>query len=182
MKNIANLVTWIRLLLVPTVIVCFYSELEFAHFWAALFFTLASLSDWLDGYLARSLGIASEFGAFLDPIADKLLVVVVLIVLVASYQSLVFAAVVLVSREILISALREWMAEKGKRNLVRVDFVGKLKTTLQMISIIALLLSTDASPSWIWVLGFIGIHIASLISVYSMFIYFKRAWGPLIKS
>ena len=181
MKNIANLVTWLRLFLVPAVIVCFFSELGMANFWAALLFTIASLSDWLDGYLARSMGITSEFGAFLDPIADKLLVVAVLIVLVASYQSLVFAAVVLISREILISALREWMAEKGKRSLVKVGFSGKLKTTLQMISIIALLLNTEANPRWIWDLGFIGIHLAALISVYSMLIYFKKAWEPLIK-
>ena len=79
---------------------CFFSELELANFWAALLFTIASLSDWLDGYLARSMDITSEFGAFLDPIADKLLVVAVLIVLVATYQSLVFVAVILVSGDI----------------------------------------------------------------------------------
>ena len=178
--NPANLVTYVRLLLVPAVIVCFYSELAFANYWAALLFTIASLSDWLDGYLARSMGVTSEFGAFLDPIADKLLVVAVLVVLVASYQSLVFATVILISREILISALREWMAEKGKRSLVKVGFSGKLKTTIQMVSIIALLLYSENSPKWIWDLGFIGIHISALISVYSMLIYFKRAWKPLI--
>ena len=181
MINIPNLVTWSRLFLVPAVIMCFFSELELANFWAALLFAIASLSDWLDGYLARSMDITSEFGAFLDPIADKLLVVAVLIVLVATYQSLVFVALILISREILISALREWMAEKSRRNLVRVGFSGKLKTTLQMISIIALLLNTEDNPKWIWDLGFIGIHIAALISVYSMLIYFKRAWEPLIK-
>ena len=178
--NPANLVTYVRLLLVPAVIVCFYSELAFANYWAAFLFTIASLSDWLDGYLARSMGVTSEFGAFLDPIADKLLVVAVLIVLVASYQSLVFATVILISREILISALREWMSEKGKRSLVKVGFSGKLKTTVQMVSIIALLLNSENSAKWIWDLGFIGIHISALISVYSMLIYFKRAWKPLI--
>ena len=179
--NIANLVTCFRLFLVPAVIVCFFSEIALANFWAALLFTIASLSDWLDGYLARSMNITSEFGAFLDPIADKLLVVAVLVVLVASYQSLVFATVILISREILISALREWMAEKGKRNLVKVGFSGKLKTTVQMVSIIALLLHSENNPRWIWDLGFIGIHAAALISVYSMLIYFKKAWKPLIK-
>ena len=178
--NPANLVTYVRLLLVPAVIVCFYSELAFANYWAALLFTIASLSDWLDGYLARSMGVTSEFGAFLDPIADKLLVVAVLVVLVASYQGLVFATLILISREILISALREWMAEKGNRSLVKVGFSGKLKTTVQMVSIIALLLNSENSPEWIWDLGFVGIHIAALISVYSMLIYFKRAWKPLI--
>ena len=144
-------------------------------------FLIASITDFFDGYLARLLSVQSNFGKVLDPIADKLLVVTVLIVLVASYQSLVVVAVILISREILISALREWMAEKGQRNLVRVGFSGKLKTTLQMISIIALLLNTEDNPKWIWDLGFIGIHIAALISVYSMLIYFKRAWKPLIK-
>ena len=177
--NVANLVTYFRLFLVPAVIVCFFSEFALANFWAAFLFTIASLSDWLDGYLARSMGITSEFGAFLDPIADKLLVVAVLVVLVSSYQSLVFASVILISREILISALREWMAEKGKRGLVKVGFSGKLKTTVQMVSIIALLLYSENNPRWIWELGFIGIHIAALISLYSMLVYFGKAWKPL---
>ena len=177
--NIANLVTFFRLALVPGVILCFFSDLALANYWAALLFTIASLSDWLDGYLARSMGIASEFGAFLDPIADKLLVVVVLVILVASYKSLVLATVVLISREILISALREWMAEKGKRDLVAVGFSGKLKTTVQMVSIIALLLYADNMPPWVWDVGFVGIHLSACISVYSMLIYFKRAWSPL---
>jgi len=177
--NPANLVTFFRLALIPGVILCFFSELSLANFWAALLFTIASLSDWLDGYLARSMGITSDFGAFLDPIADKLLVVAVLVVLVASYKSLVFATVILISREILISALREWMAEKGKRDLVAVGFSGKLKTTVQMISVIALLLYADNTPGWVWEIGFIGIHLSALISVYSMLVYFKRAWSPL---
>lgn len=177
--NWANVVTIIRLVLIPVVVLCFYSGMPASNFWAAFLFTIASLSDWLDGFLARKLDLASDFGAFLDPIADKLLVVVVLIVLVTTYESLVIAAVVLISREILISALREWMTLKGRRNLVSVEFSGKLKTSIQMIAIIALLLFGADMPQWVWQLGFLGIHLAALISIYSMVVYFKNAWRTL---
>ena len=177
--NYANLVTYARLLLIPLVILCFYSTLPYAHFWAALLFTLASLSDWLDGFLARRLSQASEFGAFLDPVADKLLVAIVLIMLVAVYPSLLLATAVIISREVLISALREWMAMKGKRDAVAVAFSGKLKTTMQMIAIIALLLVTPEYPEWFWQFGFALLHVAALLSVYSMIRYFRNAWKTL---
>ena len=177
--NWANLVTYLRLLLIPLVILCFFSGLPNANFWAALLFTLASLSDWLDGYLARRLNQISEFGAFLDPVADKLLVVIVLIMLVAAYPSLLLAAVVIIAREILISALREWMASRGQREAVAVAFSGKLKTTLQMIAIIGLLLYIPAYPNWFWQIAFVLIHVAALFSVYSMYHYFRAAWSSL---
>ena len=177
--NWANIVTIFRLLLIPGVAFCFYSDMASSNFWAALLFTIASLSDWLDGYLARRLELTSDFGAFLDPIADKLLVVVALIILVAAYESLLVATVILISREILVSGLREWMGAKGKRGLVTVEFSGKLKTTVQMIAIIALLLFGPNMPQWIWQLGFLGIHLAALISIYSMAVYFKKAWEAL---
>ncbi len=107
--NWANQVTYIRLLLIPLVIACFYSGLPNANLLTALLFTIASLSDWVDGYLARRLNQASDFGAFLDPVADKLLVTIVLIMLVSVYSSLLLATVVIVTRELAISALREWM-------------------------------------------------------------------------
>jgi CDP-diacylglycerol--glycerol-3-phosphate 3-phosphatidyltransferase len=177
--NWANAVTIIRVILIPVVAVCYYSELPASNFWAALLFAIASISDWLDGYLARKLDLASDFGAFLDPIADKLLVVVVLIMLVAAHSSLLIATIVLISREILISGLREWMSTKGRRDLVTVGFSGKLKTTIQMIAIVALLLGDIDRPQWLWQLGLFGIYLAALISVYSMVIYFKNAWETL---
>ena len=177
--NWANLATYLRILLIPVVIACFYSTIPSANIWAAILFSIASLTDWLDGYLARKLNQGSDFGAFLDPVADKLLVTVVLIVLVTSYPVLLIATAVIISRELLISALREWMAGKGNRRVVEVAFSGKLKTTLQMIAIIALLLANDDYPRWIWDVGFYAIHFAALLSVYSMLLYFKNAWGFL---
>ena len=174
--NWANLATYLRIMLIPVVIACFHSTIPSANIWAAVLFSIASVTDWLDGFLARKLDQGSEFGAFLDPVADKLLVTVVLIMLVASYPVLLFATAVIITRELLISALREWMAGKGKRGVVEVAFSGKLKTTVQMIAIIALLLANDDYPRWIWDVGFSALHFAALLSVYSMLLYFKNAW------
>ena len=177
--NWANQVTYLRLLLIPSVVLVFYSTFPYSNVWAAILFAIASLSDWLDGYLARKLKQTSEFGAFLDPVADKLLVVVVLIMLVTAYPGLLVATVIIIMREILISALREWMATRGKRDAVAVAFSGKLKTTVQMIAVIALLLYTPAFPQWFWQLSFLLIHVAALFSIYSMVHYFRGAWSTL---
>ena len=177
--NWANQVTYLRLLLIPSVVLVFYSTFPYSNVWAGILFAIASLSDWLDGYLARKLKQTSEFGAFLDPVADKLLVVVVLIMLVTAYPGLLVATVIIIMREILISALREWMATRGKRDAVAVAFSGKLKTTVQMIAVIALLLYTPAFPQWFWQLSFLLIHVAALFSIYSMVHYFRGAWGTL---
>lgn len=180
--NWANQVTLLRILLIPVVIGCYYSPLPSASLWAAILFTVASLTDWLDGYLARKLGLASEFGAFIDPVADKLLIAAVLIMLVAVYPILLVATVVIIARELLISALREWMAGKGKRDIVAVAYIGKLKTTVQMIAMIALLSFSDQYPQWLWQIGLIGIHFAAVLSVYSMLLYFRNAWEYLKES
>ena len=177
--NWANLVTYVRLLLIPVVVVVYYSDLPAPNVWAALLFAVASLSDLLDGYLARRLNLTSEFGAFLDPVADKLLVAIVLIMLVENYPVLLAATTVIIGREILISALREWMATRGKRSAVAVAFSGKLKTTVQMIAIIALILAAPQYPPIFWELGLVLIHIAALLSLYSMFHYFRNAWSVL---
>ena len=177
--NWANQVTYLRLLLIPLVIACFYSGLSNANLLAALLFTMASLSDWLDGYLARRLNQTSDFGAFLDPVADKLLVVIVLIMLVTVYSNLLLATAVIIAREIIMSALREWMALKGQREAVAVAFSGKLKTTVQMIAIILLLLATPHYLGWLWQLGLILLYLATVLSVYSMLQYLKRAWPTL---
>lgn len=173
--NWANQVTYFRLLLIPLVVVSYHSELGHSNLIAAFLFTLASLSDWLDGYLARRLNQTSEFGAFLDPVADKLLVVTVLVMLVGENKVLLLPSIVIIARELLISALREWMASKGHREAVAVAFSGKLKTTFQMIAIILLMLVTDATPEWILLLGYVMITIAALLSLYSALHYFKAA-------
>jgi len=177
--NWANLVTYFRLLLIPLVVVSYHSELVHSSAIAAFLFTLASLSDWLDGYLARKMNLSSEFGAFLDPVADKLLVVTVLILLVENQSGLLPATIVIIGREILISALREWMASRGHRDAVAVAFSGKLKTTFQMIAIVILLLVSEITPEWMFWLGFGMIYIAAVLSLWSAMHYFKAAGAYL---
>ena len=173
--NWANLITYFRMLLIPMVVLSYYSELQYANMMAAMLFSLASLSDWLDGYLARRLNQTSEFGAFLDPVADKLLVVTVLIMLVGELNPLLVPTIVIIAREVLISALREWMATRGHREAVAVAFSGKLKTTFQMIAIVALILVTESCPDWLLMTGFVMISIAALLSLHSALYYFKAA-------
>lgn len=173
--NWANLITYFRMLLIPMVVLSYYSELQYANMLAAMLFALASLSDWLDGYLARRLNQTSEFGAFLDPVADKLLVVTVLIMLVGELNPLLVPTIVIIAREVMISALREWMATRGHREAVAVAFSGKLKTTFQMIAIVALILVTESSPDWLLMTGFVMISIAALLSLHSALYYFKAA-------
>lgn len=181
MINLANTVTLSRIALVPVVVVLYLAEFPNHYLWTAAVFTIASISDWLDGYLARRLNQTSEFGAFLDPVADKLLVALVLVLLVANYSTVWFIMPVsiIVGREILVSALREWMASRGKRDVVAVAFAGKLKTTVQMIAIIILLASDPSGPDIYWQIGYLGIYLAALLSLYSMFLYFRGAWGHL---
>lgn len=177
--NSANFATCSRILLIPLIVMSYYSSYQYAHLLAAVLFSIASLTDWLDGYLARKLNQASEFGAFLDPVADKVLVAVVLIMLVAVYPGLLLATAIIIVREILVSALREWMASQGQRDAVAVKFSGKLKTTVQMIAIIILLLATSSYPQWIWLSGYLLLNVSAILSLWSMFIYFKSAWPVL---
>ncbi|MXY90726.1 MAG: CDP-diacylglycerol--glycerol-3-phosphate 3-phosphatidyltransferase, partial [Gammaproteobacteria bacterium] len=150
--NIANLTTILRIVLIPVIVGYYYSNLAQGHLIAAAVFAVASLTDWLDGYLARKLDQATELGAFLDPVADKLLVVVVSLVLLATYPVLLLLPIaVIVVRELVISALREWTAARGKR--VAVAFSGKLKATIQMLAIIALLTLENGEPRLLWLLG-----------------------------
>ncbi len=181
MTNLANTVTLIRIALVPVVVVLYFAQFPGHYLWAAGVFTAASISDWLDGYLARRLNQTSEFGAFLDPVADKLLVALVLVLLVANYSTVWFILPVsiIVGREILVSALREWMASRGQRDAVAVAFAGKVKTTVQMIAIIILLASDPAGPAIFWQAGYVLIYIAAALSLYSMAMYFRSAWGKL---
>ena len=189
--NPANQITYLRLLLIPAVVLSFHSELAYSNLLAAVLFTLASLSDWLDGYLARRYELTSEFGGFLDPVADKLLVVTVLVMLVGENNSLLIPTVVIIAREVLISALREWMAGRGHREAVAVVFSGKLKTTIQMIAIIVLILVTPQAPDWMlmltgpllahWLLmsGYGMIILAAVLSLYSA-VHYLRAARPFL--
>jgi len=139
--NLPNILTLTRVLCIPLLVAVFYFAGSFAGLAAAVVFVLAAITDWLDGWLARLLKQESEFGAFLDPVADKLIVATALVLLVDHYDSiwLTLSAIVIIGREILVSALREWMARRGQSQSVAVTLMGKLKTTLQMIAITLLL-------------------------------------------
>lgn len=179
--NAANLVTCSRVLLVPVIVLVYYSGFAWSQLAAAALFAIASISDWLDGYLARKLNMASAFGAFLDPVADKLLVVMALVLLTASYPSpwFVIPVAVIIGREVFVSALREWMASRNQRDVVAVGYIGKVKTTVQMISITLLLLWTPVWPAWVLQLGYVLIYLSAALSVWSMMTYLKAAWPSM---
>lgn len=174
--NIPNLLTLLRVLLIPLFVFLFYLPAVWSHLAASAVFGLASLTDWLDGYLARRLGQTTPFGAFLDPVADKLIVAVALVLLVAEHANLwlTLPAAVIISREIVVSALREWMAELGARAQVAVSNLGKWKTAAQMTALIVLL----ACPKqWTYgvVLGYVLLFIAAVLTLWSMLKYLHAA-------
>jgi len=187
--NTPNLLTFLRIALIPAFIVAYYLARPWAHALATGLFILAALTDWLDGYLARRLEQTSPFGAFLDPVADKLMIAAALVLLVADpyvqahvWDTRLFAVVVLVilGREIAVSALREWMSEVGKRSHVAVSVIGKAKTSAQMIAI-PFLLWRD--PFWdlpVFQLGEILLYSAAALTLWSMLSYLKAAWPNLI--
>ncbi|AZZ98694.1 CDP-diacylglycerol--glycerol-3-phosphate 3-phosphatidyltransferase [Pseudoalteromonas sp. R3] len=181
MWNIPNTLTTFRLLLIPVFAVIFYLPYSWAFFAAAFIFWLASVTDILDGYLARKLEQSTPFGAFLDPVADKVMVSVALVVLATHYQNMfmTIATIVIISREIVISALREWMAEQGKRGNVAVSWMGKFKTAAQMLAIIGLIWQFEP---WMVTLSYALLAIATLLTVVSMVQYFYAARTELIKS
>jgi cardiolipin synthase (CMP-forming) len=179
--SLPNLVTWTRILLIPLIVGVFYVpddwlSPERKNLVATAIFILAAVTDWLDGYLARTLNQMSAFGAFLDPVADKLVVVGALIVLLTLGRVDMVVGLIIIGREIAISALREWMAQVGQAKSVAVAFVGKVKTVGQMIAI-PLLLYQDhlfgvIDTQW---LGTILINIAAVLTVVSMLYYMRRA-------
>lgn len=179
--NTATFITVLRVLAIPVFIAIYYSSIPNSNLIAAFIFILASLTDWLDGYLARKLNQCSDFGAFLDPVADKLLVTVTLVMLAANYTSpwFVAPAAIMVAREVLISALREWMSSTNQRDIVAVGFIGKLKTTAQMLAIIALLAANPGNFNWLLITGYVLIYISAILTLWSMFSYLKSAW-PVI--
>ena len=160
MKN--NLPTWLTLLriaLLPVIVVVFYLDYPWARPLSCVIFIIAGITDWLDGYLARLWGVESRFGAFLDPVADKLMVATVLILVVEFDQSpwLTIPAIVIIGREITVSALREWMAEMGQRGKVAVGWLGKVKTTAQITSLAMLLFLYDFLGLPIYKMGIIAL-------------------------
>lgn len=179
--NTANFMTILRILAIPVFIGVYYADFRGHYLVSSLIFILACITDWLDGYLARKLDQCTPFGAFLDPVADKILVTVALVMLAANFASpwFVIPAAIMVAREVLISALREWMAEQNKRNLVAVGWLGKVKTTVQMIAIIVLLASDPQGPVWFWGTGYVLIYTAAFLTLWSMISYLRSAWSVL---
>lgn len=180
--SLPNLLTLMRILLIPFFIGVFYLPFSWAHMAAAIIFAMAGFTDWLDGYLARRLKQISPFGAFLDPVADKLLVATSLLLLVGvkdiSYITL--PAIVIVGREIVISALREWMAEVGSRASVTVSYIGKVKTSIQMLALF-LLLAFHPEHSFLGMLGFVLLYLSAILTIWSMVVYLIISWPLLIQ-
>ena len=176
------MLTLLRIALIPVLVVVFYMPFKGHLLVAAGVFSVAAITDWIDGYLARRLGQMTAFGAFLDPVADKLMVAVALVLLVERHNDLLFtlAACVIISREIVVSALREWMAELGKRTSVAVSMIGKVKTTFQMIAIIVLLaVDAQRDGSEVLALGVLLLYIAAGLTLWSMWQYLRAAGAVL---
>ncbi|MBS0322031.1 MAG: CDP-diacylglycerol--glycerol-3-phosphate 3-phosphatidyltransferase [Proteobacteria bacterium] len=179
--NIPIALTWLRILLIPVFVGVFYLPdtllSPIAKNWVGMaVFALAAITDWADGYLARKLGEVSAFGAFLDPVADKLMVAAALIVLVWLGRAESYLAMIIIGREIAISALREWMAQLGKSRSVAVALIGKVKTVAQMVAIIALLLWVPVLPGISTALvGRLALWVAAILTLWSMFHYLRLA-------
>ncbi len=181
--NIPILLTYIRIFLIPAIVLAFYVPGKFGHVLAAIIFAFASLTDWFDGYLARNLNQTTRFGAFLDPVADKLIITIALILIVAEIGMAYIAvpAAVIIGREIIISSLREWMAEIGKKTSVTVSHIAKVKTALQMVAVGLLLLYRPGYGSKLLVYGMILLYLAVGMTLWSMFMYLKVSWPNLTK-
>lgn len=181
--NLPNSLTWTRIVLIPLVIGAYYLPLPLheQNLIATVAFIVAAVTDWFDGWLARKLGQTSTFGAFLDPVADKLMVAAALVILVQLDRADAIVAIIIVGREITISALREWMAHIGAAKSVAVSFIGKLKTTAQMVAIPMLLYSDPLFGLPIAGMGEALIWLAAALTLWSMGYYLGKAW-PEIKN
>ena len=185
MLNLPNILTLIRLGLIPVFVVLFYWPTDMSNFYAAIVFVIAALTDLLDGYLARKLKKTTKFGAFLDPVADKIIVCTALVLIVEHYslyrdvlyphlgKFITIPAMIIVSREIIVSALREWMAELGKRANVAVSWVGKWKTTIQLVAISGLIWRFNELMIYAAVTMLV---IATVLTIWSMVMYLKAGW------
>ncbi len=183
--NIPNLLTWARILMIPLFIGVYYSPWHWLapdqqNFWATTIFIAAAVTDWFDGWLARKLGQTSAFGAFLDPVADKLMVAAALVMLVQLGRVDAIIAFIIIGREIAISALREWMAKIGAAKSIAVSFIGKLKTVAQMVAIPMLLFHDRLAwldPQFVGTWLLFG---AAILTLWSMAYYLRKAIPEII--
>ncbi len=180
--NTPIILTFLRIALIPVLVLFFYLPYAWSNLIAVIVFVLAAVTDWADGFLARRWDQGSDFGAFLDPVADKLMVAVALVLLVERHPTAWFAiaAAVIIGREIVISALREWMAEMGERGRVKVSAVGKIKTIFQMVAISFLLYDDNIGVIPIAFIGEILLYIAAALTLWSMWVYLHSAWPIMV--
>ena len=179
--NIPTLITLLRILLIPVLVLVYYWPNPWTNFAAAGIFAFASITDWLDGWIARRFNMLSRFGAFLDPVADKLMVAVAL-VLAVQHQPTQWMSLwvsIIIGREIAVSALREWMAELGHRGKVKVAILGKIKTMVQMVAITCLLYREDFMGLPIFVIGEWLLALAAILTIWSALDYLRVAWPSL---
>ncbi|PID60852.1 MAG: CDP-diacylglycerol--glycerol-3-phosphate 3-phosphatidyltransferase [Gammaproteobacteria bacterium] len=180
MRNrLPTILTLLRIVLLPVIVLVFYIDAPWARPLSCLIFIVAGITDWADGYLARRWGVESRFGAFLDPVADKLMVATALILIVEFDDSswLTIPAIVIIGREITISALREWMAEMGQRGKVAVGWLGKVKTTMQIVALSLLLYLHDVFGLPTYQIGVVALQIATVLTIWSMLGYMRAAFA-----
>lgn len=186
--NIANILTSFRIICIPLLVLFFYLPVSWGQTTAALIFAVVGWTDWFDGWVARKFNMQSPLGEFLDPVADKLMVAASLVLLVEQHATIWIAApaLVIISREITVSALREWMAEYGERSAVKVVFIAKVKTLMQLSAIFFLLLAGSEAEvtrlwdhSWLYMWGYVFLYVAVALTLWSMYIYLRVTW-PLL--
>jgi len=180
--TLPNSLTILRIVLIPVLVIVFYLPGKWIPLLCSAVFGLAAVTDWLDGFLARRLKQQSVFGAFLDPVADKLMVAVALVLLVEANHNLLFSVpvAVIIGREIAVSALREWMSEIGERATVAVSIIGKIKTTAQMVAILLLLYNQPVGIIPTHLVGVTLLYVAAILTLWSMLIYLRAAWPLLV--
>ena len=180
MYTLPNTLTLLRIGFIPLFVVAFYLPIEAReqNFWATLVFFIACITDWFDGYLARKLNQSSPFGAFLDPVADKIMVAVAIVLIAVDFDTpwVTIPAIIIISREIVISALREWMAERGERSTVAVGNIGKFKTAAQMLAIGGLIWQQSQGMLH---LAYGLLYLAATLTLWSMIVYLANAWKTL---
>jgi len=176
------MLTLFRMAAIPVVVVCFYAPIPHARPIAAIIFGIAAVTDFIDGWVARKYNQQSRFGEFLDPVADKLMVSIVLVMLVQAqsgwFEDII--AMIIIGREITISALREWMATIGERANVKVSMLGKVKTTLQMFGIAFMVFKDEFLGIDVYAVGFVLLVAAAVLTIWSMIIYLQAAWPFII--
>ena len=186
--TIPNILTVARIIAIPIFIIAYFLSPDQKNTVAVAIFVLAALTDWLDGFLARKLKEVSPFGAFLDPVADKLIVCTALVLLVSDdnvsdqvlFQSIfTISVIIIVGREVSVVALREWMAEKGQRASIATSYLSKSKTFLQMLAIILLLYGQSINEFPTLVVGELLLYIAAALTIWTMFLYLRNAWPIL---